>query len=57
MKKVALVGNMNNNFFSLIRYLKDKNIQAELFLLNNEMGHFCPNVIRMICLIGLTRTH
>ncbi|MDE7196015.1 MAG: glycosyltransferase, partial [Helicobacter sp.] len=42
MKKVALVGNMNNNFFSLIRYLRDKNIQAELFLLNNEMGHFLP---------------
>ena len=34
--KVALVGNMNNNFFSLLRYLRDINIDAYLLLYANE---------------------
>lgn len=40
--KVALIGNMNNNFFSLLRYLRDAGVHADLFLLNNEMSHFLP---------------
>ncbi len=41
--KVALIGNMNNNFFSLMRYLRDLGIEADLFLFENEMSHFLPD--------------
>lgn len=40
--KVALIGNMNNNFFALMRYLRDKKINAHLFLTNAEQNHFLP---------------
>lgn len=40
--KVALIGNMNNNFFSITRYLRDLGIDAELFLLD-EHPHFMPD--------------
>jgi len=40
--KVCLIGNMNNNFFSLVRYLRDCNLDAELLLFKNEMPHFLP---------------
>lgn len=39
--KVALLGNMNNNFFALCRYLRDAGYDARLFLLE-EFGHFSP---------------
>jgi len=39
--KVALLGNMNNNFFALCRYLRDEGYDARLFLLD-EFGHFGP---------------
>lgn len=41
-KRVALIGNMNNNFFSLLRYLLDRNIDAYLLLFNNELDQFQP---------------
>jgi hypothetical protein len=41
-KKVALIGNMNNNSFALLRYLLDYGIDAELLLLNHEHKHFLP---------------
>ena len=34
--KVALIGNMNNNFFSILRYLRDMNIDATLYLFKND---------------------
>ena len=34
--KVALIGNMNNNNFALMRILRDNNINAHLFLYSNE---------------------
>jgi len=40
--KVACVGNMNNNMFSLVRYLRDFGIDAELLLYNREAEHFLP---------------
>jgi len=40
--RVALVGNMNNNFFVLMRYLRDLGIDAHLFLFSNEKSHFLP---------------
>ena len=40
--KVACVGNMNNNFFTLARFLRDRGIEADLFLRNNEFSHFLP---------------
>lgn len=40
---VALIGNMNNNFFTLVRYLRDRGIDAQLLLLNNEHYHFHPS--------------
>ena len=41
MKKVALVGNMNNNFFSITRYLRDRGYEAQLFFRNIHI-HFEP---------------
>ena len=41
-RRVACIGNMNNNFFSLVRYLRDKGIDAHLLLRNNEFKHFLP---------------
>ena len=35
-KKVALIGNMNNNNFTLLRILRDNKIDAHLFLYSNE---------------------
>ncbi len=40
--KVAIVGNMNNNHFALLRYLLDQGIDATLLLYNNETDHFLP---------------
>ena len=40
-KKIALIGNMNNNFFSIARYLRDRSYQADLFLID-ELDHFLP---------------
>ncbi len=43
MIKVALVDNMNNNFFAFARYLKDAGIDAHLYEIpNNSMDHFKP---------------
>ena len=41
-KKIALLGNMNNNNFALLRYLLDKGEDADLFCFNNELTHFLP---------------
>jgi len=40
---VACIFNMNNNFFALTRYLRDRGIDAHLVLLNNEVPHFHPS--------------
>jgi hypothetical protein len=40
--KIAFIGNMNNNFFSIVRYLRDRGYDAELFLLKREFSHFHP---------------
>ena len=34
--KIALVDNMNNNFFAITRYFRDMGIQADLFLIPNS---------------------
>lgn len=39
-KKVALLGNMNNNFFTLARYLRDMGHDATVFTLPYEPDHF-----------------
>lgn len=42
-KKIALIDNMNNNFFALARYLRDLGHEADLYLIpNNSMVHFHP---------------
>ena len=44
MKKVALVGNMNNNFFSIARHLRDHGFDAHLFYNAQILGqHFHPH--------------
>lgn len=40
--RIALIGNMNNNFFSLMRYLRDAGVDAELLLFADEINHFLP---------------
>ena len=41
--KVACIGNMNNNMFCLVRYLRDQGIDAEMLLLSHEQQHFLPD--------------
>jgi hypothetical protein len=40
--KIALVDNMNNNFFSIARYLRDDDIDAHLYIMQNTQNHFLP---------------
>lgn len=40
--KVALIGNMNNNHFAMMRYLLDSGHQVKLLLFNNELELFAP---------------
>jgi len=40
-KKIALIGNMNNNFFALVRYLRDAGYDAHLFFYPSS-DHFHP---------------
>lgn len=42
MTRVALIGNMNNNHFALMRHLRDFGADAHLFLYSNEHAHFLP---------------
>lgn len=41
--KVALIGNMNNNHFSMMRYFRDLGVDAYLFKFANEFEHFQPS--------------
>ena len=41
--KIGFIGNMNNNFFGLVRYMRDRGVDAELILLCGEFGHFHPS--------------
>jgi hypothetical protein len=41
--KIALIGNMNNNHFSILRYLVDLEIDAHLYLFMSEINHFLPD--------------
>jgi len=41
MKKVALIGNMNNNFFALARHLRDRGFDAHVFF-RPAAEHFHP---------------
>lgn len=43
VKKIALIGNMNNMLFSLVRYLRDAGEDAHLLLYANELDHFHPS--------------
>lgn len=40
--KVACLGNMNNNLFTLTRFLRDRGTESDLLLFNNEFEHFHP---------------
>ena len=41
--RIALIGNTNNNLFSLCRYLRARGYDAELLLCDNEHPHFHPS--------------
>ncbi|OPY15546.1 MAG: Glycosyl transferases group 1 [Syntrophus sp. PtaB.Bin001] len=40
--KVAFLGNMNNNHFAMARFLRDRGVDAEVLLFDNEIAHFHP---------------
>ena len=44
--KIVLIGNMNNNNFSIMRYLRDMGVDAHLILMKNDITksqtHFAP---------------
>ena len=42
-KKIALIGNMNNAHYTLMRYLSDISFDCTLLLFNNEIPHFNPD--------------
>ena len=46
-KKIALIGNMNNNNFALMRYFLDLGADVDLFLLADDgigsLAHFHPS--------------
>lgn len=54
--KVALLGNMNNNNFALMRFLLDAGIDAYLFLLD-EFQHFIPEADSYNSSMYLDRIH
>src|SRR5918993_443400 len=41
--KIGIIGNMNNMYFPLARYLADEGYDCDLLLLNNEPSHFHPS--------------
>lgn len=41
--KVAFVGNMNNIGFTMVRYLRDRGVDVDLLLFDNEPEHFHPS--------------
>lgn len=41
--KVAFLGNMNNNHFAMVRFLRDRGVDAELLLYAGEIDHFHPS--------------
>lgn len=42
--RVALLGNMNNNHFVILRFLLDHGLDAHLLLYENELAHFMPEM-------------
>lgn len=40
--KIACIGNMNNNMFSLVRYLRDRDYDADLLMMSHEKEHYRP---------------
>lgn len=43
--KVAFLGDMNNNYFSFLRYLNDRGVESHLFLYKDHCDHYprwCP---------------
>lgn len=40
---IVFLGNINNNFFSLSRYLRDSGVNCKLILFGNEKKHFHPS--------------
>jgi hypothetical protein len=41
--KVAFLGNMNNNHFAMARYLRDRGVDADVLMFDNEPEHFHPS--------------
>lgn len=41
--KIGIIGNMNNSYFSLTRYLRDEGYDCELLIFKNEPDHFDPS--------------
>lgn len=56
MVKVAFINNMNNNFFSLVRYLREKDIDAHLFIFD-EVFNFVIEADTFDDLNQLTYVH
>ncbi|MBD0285947.1 MAG: hypothetical protein ICV79_11075, partial [Flavisolibacter sp.] len=40
--RIGILGNMNNAYFALTRYLRDAGFDCELFIFKNEPHHFDP---------------
>ena len=40
---IAFIGNMNNNFFSIVRHMRDRGHDARLLCIDREQSHFLPH--------------
>lgn len=41
--RIGCIGNMNNNMFAIVRYLRDLGAEAELLMFPDEPAHFHPS--------------
>ncbi|HZH95346.1 MAG TPA: hypothetical protein VEY06_05640, partial [Flavisolibacter sp.] len=41
--KIGIIGNMNNSYFAVTRYLRDEGYDCELLIFKNEPEHFDPS--------------
>lgn len=55
--KVALVVNMNNNFFTFARYLRDRGVDAHLFYGQELSAHFKPEAGTYMDITALSYIH
>lgn len=55
--RVALINNMNNNFFALARYFRDAGVDAHVYSMPESFDHFHPSADTFLDVEGLDWLH